>query len=134
MQHDDRVFQRDQSDDPAGFREGWFLHIRSGHVGMPVRVWFGPPVDPVSGDELDRSWRWQVELAGVVITPDDRVDPRSRIAQLDWVWPKALSEPIAPPENDYRRARIDYARRHDPRDPFGHRTGQVDWLDSTTPF
>jgi len=134
MRHDDRFLIRDQSGFADGFIEGWYLHDRNGHVSMPVHVWFGPPLDLDTGTEMDRSPRWQVELAGVIISPDERVSPRARIADLEWVWPRCLKNPIDRPEENYRRARIDYARRHDSRDPFGHRTGEIDWLDSTPPF
>lgn len=30
----------------------------------PCRIWYGPPLDPETGEELDRSWRWQATLAG----------------------------------------------------------------------
>lgn len=43
-----------------------FYRVRytRGGAWCGLKVWFGPPVDPDTGDELDRSWRWQVEFNG----------------------------------------------------------------------
>ena len=38
------------------------MRLRSGGQPVGVRVWFGPPADPVTGEELDRSWRWQATV------------------------------------------------------------------------
>lgn len=34
-----------------------------------VKLWFGPPADPVTGEPLDRSPRWQALVAGVESEP-----------------------------------------------------------------
>lgn len=31
---------------------------------LPVLLWFGAPIDPVTGEEMDRSHRWQCWVAG----------------------------------------------------------------------
>lgn len=36
---------------------------------QPVRIWFGPPFDPETGDELDRSPRWQAIRDGLETDP-----------------------------------------------------------------
>lgn len=36
----------------------------------PLKVWYGTPSDPVTGEPLDRSPRWHCELSGVLIEPE----------------------------------------------------------------
>lgn len=88
-----------------------------------VRIWFGPPHDPVTGEELDRSWRWQAEFDG------DPID-------FDRVWPACTGEPIT--EAEYRTyvARARWAKRHAPSSPYAQRTKRLDPLsiDSPLPF
>lgn len=31
---------------------------------LPIKIWYGPPHDPDTGEEMDRSWRWQCLLDG----------------------------------------------------------------------
>lgn len=31
----------------------------------PCRIWFGPPLDPETGEELDRSHQWNCMISGV---------------------------------------------------------------------
>jgi len=42
--------------------EGYYLIRldRARRVSVPVRVWYGPPNDPETGEPLDRSHRWQI--------------------------------------------------------------------------
>ena len=39
---------------------GWYAFrlVAGGHK-VAVRIWFGAPHDPVTGEEMDRHWRWQ---------------------------------------------------------------------------
>ncbi len=126
----DRVFSFEQPD-ADGFRAGHYLHRRRGHVDMPVIVWFGPPLDLENGGEMDRSPRWQVTIAGVLLTEDERVAPGDCMARLDDVWPRVLGGAHDQGEIDYRQARVDYGRRNDPEDPYAHRRGRVDLLTAT---
>lgn len=50
-----------------------------------IRLWHGPPHDPVTGEELDRSWRWQAHANGELI-------------DLDRVWPQCALNPISEAE------------------------------------
>lgn len=51
------------------------MRLRSGSVLVGVRIWHGPPADPVTGTVLDRSWRWQAEVNGEYFDDFDRVWP-----------------------------------------------------------
>lgn len=129
----ERIFQRDQTEDPDGFVAGFYLHNRRGHVAMPVRVWFGPQVDPVTGEEADRSWRWNITIAGDSLVDDERDPGFSPIARLDDVWPRCRGAATTISETAYRQARVEYARAADPNDPFGHPQGRLDLLTATIP-
>lgn len=129
----DRIFQRDQSEAPDGFVEGHYLHNRRGHVALPVRVWFGPSIDPGTGLEDDRSWRWHVTIAGDSLIEDERDPGFVPIARLDDVWPRCRREETTISETAYRQARVAYARATDPDDPFGHPQGRLDLLTATIP-
>lgn len=46
-----------------------------------VLAWFGPPIDPDVGDELDRSWRWQALVDGESVEPNwhaGRIEDRAQ--------------------------------------------------------
>lgn len=129
----ERVFRRDCGGDATPFVEGEYLHNRRGHVAMPVRVWWGPPRDYEHGGFMDRSPRWNVEIARDSLIPDERLPNYVPIARLDDVWPRCTGADVTRGETAYRQARVDHARRHDPEDPFGHPQGKLDLLTATIP-
>lgn len=92
----------DVTEPKAGF---YRFRLRSGAVWGAVRIWHGPPLDPVTGEELDRSWRWQAEFNGEPIA-------------FDTVWPVCAGDPVD--EAHYRRcaARQDWARTHAPESAY----------------
>ncbi|HUD92304.1 hypothetical protein [Sphingobium sp.] len=86
-----------------------------------VRIWFGPPHDPVTGEEMDRSWRWQAEFDGEPI-------------DFDRCWPACAKDPIS--EADYcaminRRA---WARQHAPDSAYATPTATIDLLSRSHPL
>lgn len=98
---------------------GFYSVDRRGKVGLPVRIWFGPPAD-------DRSPRWQMMVG------DRQVDP----AEDEWgqVWPQAAKAPISEGEYRYRLERIGYAKRAGaPSDPWAKRSGHIDLLTAPIP-
>lgn len=101
---------------------GYFrFKLVSGGVAGGVRIWHGPPLDPVTGEVLDRSWRWQAEFEG------EPVD-------FDRVWPGCAGAPIS--EDEYRRyvARAKWARESAPGSAYADRRKRHDPLDSQTPL
>lgn len=76
---------QDVSKPEAGF---FRVKLSSRSVAVGVRIHYGPPLDPVTGEELDRSWRWQAEVNG---------EP---YGDFDRVWPACAGEPIS--EQRYR--------------------------------
>lgn len=83
----------------AGF---YSTRLRSGGVMVGIELRYGPPLDPVTGEELDRSWRWIAFANGEPVEFDD-------------VWPKCAAEPIT--EADYRGyiGQQGWARKYAPR-------------------
>lgn len=102
----------------AGF---YRTRLRSGGVVGGVRLWFGPPHDPVTGEELDRSHRWQAEFDG------DPVD-------FDHVWPTCAGSPIT--ETEYRAlvARRAWARENAPGSAHADPVKRYDPLSDQTPL
>lgn len=91
-------------------------------VRVGVRLWWGPPNDPVTGEPLDRSYRWQADVNGEPYPDFDRL------------WPVCAAEPIS--EADYRRmcARQDWARQHAPDSPYAEVGRKLDPLSTATPL
>jgi hypothetical protein len=85
-----------------------------------VRLWYGAPLDPATGDEMDRMWRWNAQANG------DWVD-------LERVWPKCAGDPISADEYAYLCERTAYARRNDAFDPMAQPRRRTDWDTSTIP-
>lgn len=96
--------------------EGCFrFKLRSGGVYGGVRIYFGPPVDPVTGEELDRSWRWQAEYNGEPI-------------DFDRVWPACAGDPIDQQEYAYLTSLQAWAKEHAPTSPEANPHKAVNWL------
>lgn len=118
-----------------GLVQGYYLLRREGRIEVPVRIWYGPPEDPDTGEALDRSPRWQVEVFGI-----DASDPDApallwgrEITSLDEIWPAAAKLPIDRAEYLYRVERAEWAEQHDRADPFGSKYGRIDPLTISMP-
>lgn len=122
----EQVFLREPvgADSP---REGFYSVDRRGKVGLPVHIWFGPPLDPEDDSYvLERGPRWQMRVG------DRDVDPMDE--EWDAVWPQCLKSPITPEEYDYRVERIRYAKQDGARsDPWARRSGHIDLLTAPIP-
>lgn len=102
--------------------EGWYrTKLRSGGVYVGVRVWHGAPLDPVTGEEMDRSHRWQAHVNGSYI-------------DLARVWPGCADEPIS--EADYRHyCRVQqWGEQHAPDSALADPTRRIDLLSPATPL
>jgi len=99
---------------------GYFL-IRLVRDGPPcgLRIWFGPPLDPESGQPLDRSPGWWAQING------------GRMRPAAWFWPECARVPITRDEHDRLCA---LARTLDPRSPFYDPPRPIDPLASPPPF
>lgn len=95
--------------------------LRGGGVLVGIRLWHGAPVDPVTGEELDRSWRWQAEANGEPL-------------DFDRVWPGCAGDPIT--EQQYRGyvAQQRWAQQHAPDSSFADPRKRHDPLTALLPF
>jgi hypothetical protein len=114
--------------------EGFYSLDRRGKVALPVRIWFGPPVDlEADGETLDRSPRWQMMVGDRLI--DDATRETDWDLTWDDVWPQAAKSPIPESEYRYRCARIAHAKSGAAAksDPWARRTGKIDLLTAPIP-
>jgi hypothetical protein len=88
--------------DPETPVAGYYrMRLRNGGAHVGVRIWYGPPRDPVTGEEMDRSWRWQA------LRNEEPID-------IDRVWPACAREVITEIEYNRLCSLIAWARRHAP--------------------
>ena len=108
----------DVSQPVAGF---YRYRLHGGAVRGGVRLWYGPPHDPVTGEVLDRSWRWQAEMDGEPVA-------------FDRVWPGCAGEPVS--EDVYRQfvARRKWAEQHAPGSAYAKPGQRYDPLSTATPL
>jgi hypothetical protein len=92
-----------------------------GGVYVGVRIWFGPPHDPVTGEQLDRSWRWQATANGELIP-------------LDRVWPRYADKRIDQAEYDYLVAMQRWGEAHAPDSPQANPRRKINLLTAPLPF
>jgi len=108
----------DVSQPVAGF---FRYRLVSGGVRGGVRIWHGPPHDPVTGEIMDRSLRWQAEFDG---EPVDFLR----------VWPACTGEPISEAEYQQFCARKRWAEQAAPESAFAQRGRKLDPLSLQTPL
>ena len=102
----------------AGFFK---MRMVSGGAFVGVRLWNGPPKDPVTGEELDRSWRWQAEANGSPVN-------------LERVWPRCARDPISATEYAYLAARQDWAATNAPDSALADPRRKLDLLNLPLPY
>lgn len=120
------IRERDGAD---GLREGFYL-LRASHrsrrVDVPMRIWFGPPIDETTGEEMDRSPRWQILVGFNLVEELPMRVGGVWIEHLTDIWPRAAAEPIDESEYRYRIERASWASDFDPEDPHGEIAGRID--------
>lgn len=89
----------------------------SGAVWMPVKIWFGAPLDPETGEELDRSLRWQAMDGDRLVTGE---------AEIQNVWTSCCREPINATEYFYLVADRAWCRENAPESPEANPTKRID--------
>ncbi|ALC12516.1 hypothetical protein [Sphingopyxis sp. 113P3] len=101
-----------------------FYRIRLGAetVAVGIRLWFGAPLDPLTGEELDRGWRWQAQA-------DD-----GSILDFERVWPACARDPITEADFNARRARRAWARENAPDSAYAELGRKVDRLSRSEPL
>ncbi len=102
----------------AGF---YRAKLRSGAHPVGVEIFHGPPFDPVTGEELDRSHRWQARVNG-------------QLVEIDTVWPRCGGEPIGEAEYRYLTDLAAWARDNAPGSPQANPRRRIDPLTAPMPF
>lgn len=112
-------FGYDANNPIAGY---YRVRLRSGGATAGARIWYGPPLDPITGEELDRSHRWQAEVNG---KPYD---------YFDRIWPKFADQKTT--EEEYRLlcAKAQWAEEHAPNSAMANPNKRVDFLTAPLPF
>ena len=101
---------------------GFYRHkLRSGSIAGGVRLFYGPPHDPVTGEELDRSWRWQAEFNGQPV-------------DFDQVWPACAGDPITAADYQTYIARQRWAEENAPGSAYARPGKRVDLLSTQEPL
>ena len=104
-------------------RAGFFrVKLSSQSIAVAVEVKFGPPIDPVTGEELDRSWRWLAFVNG---------EP---FGDFDQVWPKCAGDPITEAEYQNYCARQLWARENVPDSAYAEPGRKHDLLSTANPL
>lgn len=103
----------------AGF---YRFRLRSDGVRAAIKVFYGPPNDPVTDEPLDRSPRWQCLVNGEYFDDFDRI------------WPACARDPISLEEYNFMLARQDWAKRHAPQSGFADPRKKHDLFDINTPM
>lgn len=95
----------------AGFYQ---TRLVRGGPFVAVRVWFGQPYDPATGEYCDRSYRWRAAIDG------EQVDV--------WrVWPACSGRPISEGEYRYLRTMSAHAKTYEPMMPEASPRKPIDW-------
>lgn len=97
------------------------MRLGAGTVKGAVRIWFGPPHDPVTGEEMDRSHRWQATFDG------DPVD-------FDRVWPACAADTLTEQEYQFLIRRREWAKKHAPESAHARIGKKYDPLSSSEPL
>ena len=108
----------DVSTPTAGY---YRMRLTSGGVYGAVRIWYGQPPDPVTGELLDRSLRWQATFNNEPI-------------DLDRVWPVCGREPISSDEAARLIQQAEWAKRAAPDSAYANPRARIDRLSRNTPL
>lgn len=95
--------------------------LRGNGVAGGIRLWFGPPHDPVTGEVMDRSWRWMAEFNGEMV-------------DFEAVWPVCARNPISPEDYRVYCSRAAWARENAPNSAFANPKRKYDPLSSHEPM
>lgn len=106
------------SEPVAGFYE---TQLVMGGPRALIRLWYGPPHDPVTGEEMDRSWRWQA------LCNEDPID-------FDRVWPKCAASPVDQEEVQRMTRRFRWAKENAPDSAYAKPWKKLDPLDQANPM
>lgn len=114
-----RTFEGFDPDTPvAGLYK---MRLRTGGVMVGIRIWYGPPHDPVTGEEMDRGWRWQAHA-------------NRELIDMERVWPKCADAPITDDDYNHLSGLQSWAKENAPKTAFADPTRKIDPLSASLPF
>lgn len=114
-----RTFQGFSVEEPIAGH--YRMRLKSGGVLVGIRVWHGAPLDPDTGEEMDRGHRFQAHANGAYI-------------DLDRVWPYCADDPITEAEYRYLTQRQEWARENAPSDPHATPHRRIDMMRAKPAF
>lgn len=82
------------------------MKLVKGGPWVPVRVWYGPSHDPLTGELMDRSYHWQAQIDG-----GEHEDALRR------AWPYCAGNAISEAEYSYMRDVGLWAKDYAPEQP-----------------
>lgn len=112
-------FDLPRLDQPVSGYYGVIL-VRGGPV-VGARLWYGLPLDPVTGEELDRSPRWMALRNG-------------HECELEDLWPWCAGKQITKAQYDHLLAVHYWAAEHSPSSPEANPTKAIDPLTCKIPW
>lgn len=116
-------------------RQGYFLgKLVPGGVEVAFYVWLGPPLDPVTLEPLDRSWRWQVAINGEPVLDQGLYSDRDAYTAGPMIWRAVGCREIT--EQTYREysERFAWVKEHRPGLPEAHPERPVRLTDQPSLF
>jgi hypothetical protein len=88
---------------------------------VAARITYGPAIDPVTGETLDRSWLWSAEVNGELVA---QPSPDPEAAQVFRIWHSG--DPCTEAEFHYRLDLKTWAEIHAPGAPEANPREAID--------
>lgn len=96
------------------------FRLKRGAPPVGIRIYFGLPLEPWTGEVMDRAPCWNARMNAAWI-------------DIDRVWPAAMKEPIDEAEYRFLAQAANYAVRNDAYDPRAQPHKAVDWSTASVP-
>lgn len=97
------------------------MSLVSGGHAVGICIWYGAPLDPLTGEEIDRGHRWQATANRVPI-------------DLDRVWPACGRSPVDQAEHDYLCSVQRWAAENAPDSAMADPRRRIDLLSTPLPL
>lgn len=97
------------------------MRLRSGGVFVAVRLWHGAPIEPWTGETMDRAPRWNATING-------------KWCEVERVWPRCAADPIDIAEYDHLCGLQAWAAENAPNSAFADPRRKLDMLSAPLPF
>lgn len=95
------------------------VRLVKGGIRCPAHIWYGPPLDPETGEPLDRSWRWNAVVNGQPQDPERFINIVGNFAHI---W----GDPISRAEYEFLLEDRKWCAEHAPDLPEANPTRTID--------